>query len=329
MEPDDLDDLDDSFNASSTPAGAAPEGVESLIAKMSEFVQRCNPPAGDVTELNEQLWSLQVQVKLLAANQGGSGTRGSRSASRRMSSEKKKKKKKAEVADSMMPVQLGLKSPGQLPPFAPGPGMIKMLIVEDDPFQADSIMLLCEQCGYKAQVCSNGTEALEVVRTDASINLVLSDVMMAGVSGYELLCEIRKIRNSVSVIMISAYESIDLVERCILSGADAYMLKPLRMHELRNIWQYVWRRRHEVLVRQHAREIGVAEGYTESESSAAVEGAALSAAQGPDLDAAQKVKGERQRLSNPDPPELQKMSRGLEKIEMETKKNLDKVCYTG
>ena len=94
MEPDDLDDLDDSFNASSTPAGAAPEGVESLIAKMSEFVQRCNPPAGDVTELNEQLWSLQVQVKLLAANQGGSGTRGSRSASRRMSSEKKKKKKK-------------------------------------------------------------------------------------------------------------------------------------------------------------------------------------------------------------------------------------------
>ena len=99
----------------------------------------------------------------------------------------------------MMPVQLGLKSPGQLPPFAPGPGMIMMLIVEDDPFQADSIMLLCEQCGYKAQVCSNGTEALEVVRTDASINLVLSDVMMAGVSGYELLCEIRKIRNSVSV----------------------------------------------------------------------------------------------------------------------------------
>jgi CheY-like chemotaxis protein len=98
-----------------------------------------------------------------------------------------------------MPVQLGLKSPGQLPPFAPGPGMIMMLIVEDDPFQADSIMLLCEQCGYKAQVCSNGTEALEVVRTDASINLVLSDVMMAGVSGYELLCEIRKIRNSVSV----------------------------------------------------------------------------------------------------------------------------------
>ena len=84
-----------------------------------------------------------------------------------------------------------------------------------------------------------------------------------------------------------------------------------------------------MLVRQHAREIGVAEGYTESASGVAAEGVVPSAAQGPDLDAAQKVKGERQRLSNPDPPELQKMSRGLEKIEMETKKNLDKVCSAG
>ena len=97
MEPDEDDDLDGSFAASGTPAGAASEGVESLIAKMSEFVQRC-APSGEATELNEQLWSLQAQVKLLAANQGGGGTRGSRSASRRISSEKKKKKKKTEAA---------------------------------------------------------------------------------------------------------------------------------------------------------------------------------------------------------------------------------------
>ena len=80
-----------------------------------------------------------------------------------------------------------------------------------------------------------------------------------------------------------------------------------------------------MLVRQHAREIGLRSGeFTEAAPGVATEGEAPSAAQGPDLDAAQKVKGERQRLSNPDPPELQKMSRGLEKIEMETKKNLDK-----
>ena len=40
--------------------------------------------------------------------------------------------------------------------------------------------------------------------------------------------------------------AVDLVQQCILSGADAYLLKPLRVHELTNIWQYVWRRRHEL-----------------------------------------------------------------------------------
>ena len=65
-----------------------------------------------------------------------------------------------------------------------------------------------------------------------------------------------------------------------------------------------------MLVRQHAREIGLRSGeFTEAAPGVATEGEAPSAAQGPDLDAAQKVKGERQRLCNPDPPELQKISR--------------------
>ena len=272
-------------------------GVGELLTSVQDCLQRC-ASSSEAAELCSALQLLQAKLHkeegLRAAAVGGAREkRGSRRPS---------KKKKASLP--VQPVALGLKSPGQGQPFAPGPGMIQMLVVEDDPFQADSIMLLCEQCGYKAQVCSNGKEALEVVRTNAAINLVLSDVMMEGFSGYELLCGIRQLRNSVSVIMISAYESIDLVERCILSGADAYMLKPLRMHELRNIWQYVWRRRHEVLVRQHARSL-------EHETA-------------PDLEAAQKIKGERQRLSNPDPPELQQASRGLEKLEMATKQALER-----
>ena len=82
-------DNDDSFDAG-MPA-AAPESLESLIAKMSDFVQRC-APADEAKALNEQLWSMQMQVKLLAANAGGSGAHGSRVATRRMSRDKKKKK---------------------------------------------------------------------------------------------------------------------------------------------------------------------------------------------------------------------------------------------
>ena len=91
-------DNDDSFDAG-MPA-AAPESLESLIAKMSDFVQRC-APANEAKALNEQLWSMQMQVKLLAANAGGSGAHGSRVATRRMSRDKKKKKKKQTEAAAM------------------------------------------------------------------------------------------------------------------------------------------------------------------------------------------------------------------------------------
>jgi hypothetical protein len=91
----DKDNDDDSFDAGMPTA--APEGLESLIAKMSDFVQRC-APADETKALNEQLWSMRVQVKLLAANAaGGSGTHGSRVATRRISREKKKKKKQTKA----------------------------------------------------------------------------------------------------------------------------------------------------------------------------------------------------------------------------------------
>lgn len=135
----------------------------------------------------------------------------------------------------------GLQDGRSLAKLQGGPDMIRLLLVEDDPFQADAILALCEQCRYNTQVASSAAEALDLVRAHPEINLVLSDVMMEGISGYDLLCRIRAIRSHVSVIMLSAYESIDLVQQCILSGADAYLLKPLRVHELTNIWQYVWR----------------------------------------------------------------------------------------
>ena len=68
---------------------------------------------------------------------------------------------------------------------AAGPGMIKLLLVEDDTFQAEAILSLCEQCGYRAQVASSASEALDLVRAQPEINLVLSDVMMEGTSGCE------------------------------------------------------------------------------------------------------------------------------------------------
>jgi len=188
-----------------------------------------------------------------------------------------------------------------------GPGRCHMLVVEDDAFQSESILILCQQCGYSAHVASNGDEAMQIIKDNPKINLVLSDVMMEGMSGYDLLLKIRKLRKTMAVVLISAYESIDLVESCILSGADAYLMKPLRVHELRNIWQYVWRRRHEAalqlrnlsLLQATAQDLG--HGVPEHSSPVVP---------APNLAGASKVKGERQRLAS----RLSDLQVGLYKI---------------
>lgn len=144
---------------------------------------------------------------------------------------------------------------------------------------------------------------MDIIRENPQINLVLSDVMMEGMSGYDLLLNIRKIRKSMTVVLISAYESIDLVESCIQSGADAYLIKPLRMHELRNIWQYAWRRKHEAmlqlrnlaLLRSTAQDIGTSEPMMPASSGYTEQGPRMHA---PDLAGASKMKGERQRLAS-------------------------------
>ena len=109
--------------------------------------------------------------------------------------------------------------------------------------------------------------------------------------------------------MMSAYESIDLVEQCILSGADAYLLKPLRVHELRNIWQYAWRRRHELVLQQQLSLLMPSGRH----------GAAT-----PDLGQATRVKGCRQRLTKELVPELQDATRQLDKLELVTTRAADR-----
>jgi hypothetical protein len=89
--------------------------------------------------------------------------------------------------------------------------------------------------------------------------------------------------------------------QCILSGADAYLLKPLRVHELKNIWQYVWRRRHEVQLMQQVSALGASGRH----------GAPM-----PNLQGATKVKGSGQRLTKDRVPELMQASRQLDRLEL-------------
>jgi diguanylate cyclase (GGDEF)-like protein len=114
---------------------------------------------------------------------------------------------------------------------APGGGSI--LVVDDDPFIARLLEIELRAAGYDVRVANDGHQALESARADCP-ELVLADVMMPNMDGFELTRQLRQDSRtaSVSVIMLTARGlSADKLEGFAV-GADDYIVKPFDTPEL-------------------------------------------------------------------------------------------------
>lgn len=103
----------------------------------------------------------------------------------------------------------------------------KILIVDDNDMNRDTLERRLRQQGFGSEMAFNGREALEKLN-QKPYDLVLLDIMMPEVDGFEVLTTIRASENlkHVPVIMISAMEEIESVMRCIEIGAEDYLTKP-------------------------------------------------------------------------------------------------------
>ncbi len=109
---------------------------------------------------------------------------------------------------------------------------IRVLIAEDDPNLRQGLIDLLEGEGYQVLPCADGRQALDCFHREAP-DLVLLDVMMPELSGYDVCREIRKNDGRTPLIMLTAKgEEIDKVVGLEL-GADDYVTKPFGLHELR------------------------------------------------------------------------------------------------
>ncbi|PID80328.1 MAG: DNA-binding response regulator [Clostridiales bacterium] len=105
-----------------------------------------------------------------------------------------------------------------------------IFVVDDDANIAELIKLYFEKEGFKVSTFSNGSEVLKAIKKHAP-NLVVLDIMMPMMDGYEVLKEIRKI-SAIPVIMLTAKgETFDKVLGLEL-GADDYLVKPFEPKEL-------------------------------------------------------------------------------------------------
>ncbi len=106
-----------------------------------------------------------------------------------------------------------------------------ILVVDDEHDIAYSIEFALKQEGYQAMSCHDGKEALRLIQTE-SPDLVILDVLLPGMSGFDVCKEIRSKGNQVPVLMLTAKTTeIDAVIGLEL-GADDYIPKPARMKEL-------------------------------------------------------------------------------------------------
>lgn len=109
--------------------------------------------------------------------------------------------------------------------------MFKILIAEDDRELRQLFQHVLLKNGYTVKGVSDGKEAIAAIETDF-YDLLISDIMMPNVDGYELVRTLRETGNQMPVLMITAKDAFDDMRMGFTSGTDDYMVKPINVNEM-------------------------------------------------------------------------------------------------
>jgi len=100
----------------------------------------------------------------------------------------------------------------------------KILIVDDEIEYQIVTSLILKDSGYITETCSNGSEALEYISNNV-VDLVITDLRMPGMSGLELIKEIKKLSIETDILVVTAFGSIESAVNALKIGADDYFVK--------------------------------------------------------------------------------------------------------
>ena len=111
----------------------------------------------------------------------------------------------------------------------------RLLLVEDNPISQNLETKILKEVGYDVEPVSSGIEAIEAVKT-GTFNLVLMDVEMTDMDGITATRKIRELSgpySKIPIIAVTAHSSMKDRERCLSSGMDDYIAKPINIHFLK------------------------------------------------------------------------------------------------
>uniref|UniRef100_A0A7N0RFF3 Response regulatory domain-containing protein n=1 Tax=Kalanchoe fedtschenkoi TaxID=63787 RepID=A0A7N0RFF3_KALFE len=120
---------------------------------------------------------------------------------------------------------------------------IRVLCVDDDQTCLLWLENLLTSCQFNVTTTLYAREAIELLRQNKTMyDIVISDVQMPDIDGFQLL-ETIGLEMDLPVIMMSMFNNQDYVTRGVVHGAVDYLVKPVRLEEIQNIWQHVLRKR--------------------------------------------------------------------------------------
>lgn len=109
--------------------------------------------------------------------------------------------------------------------------MFKILVVEDDADLNRSVCSFLNQSGYEATGCFNAEDAFDAMY-DTVFDLIVSDIMMPGIDGFEFVKSVREINDEIPILFMTARDDFAAKQRGYRVGVDDYMVKPIDLDEL-------------------------------------------------------------------------------------------------
>lgn len=109
--------------------------------------------------------------------------------------------------------------------------MFSILVVEDDEILNKMICVKLGQEAYRVFAAFDGEQALELLDKE-HIDLIICDIMMPKMDGYQLTKELRNASYTLPILMITAKNQMEDMERGFHAGTDDYMIKPINMKEM-------------------------------------------------------------------------------------------------
>jgi CheY-like chemotaxis protein len=107
-----------------------------------------------------------------------------------------------------------------------------ILIVEDDETSSILLQVFLSQGNYKLLFAVNGKMAVQMFRKNPDINLILMDLKMPVMDGYEAIRQIRELNTNIPIIAQSAYAMSGDSKKALEAGCDDYVTKPVKKEEL-------------------------------------------------------------------------------------------------